>query len=78
MGLEIPTDEEILESEFSFYPPQLPRIPVRIPEDLIIRYEADKLAKFIAREGFHLEEEIKRKVLKGKSLQNETLRKLFS
>lgn len=51
---------------------------VKIPEDELVRYQIDKIAKQVAREGFHFEEEIKRMALKRKRLDCDVLYKVFS
>ena len=58
MGHKLLEDDEILESEEKFFPSHLERVKVKIPEDCVTRYQIDKFAKFVAKEGFHFEDEI--------------------
>ena len=77
MNLELPSEEDILLKEYRFFEPHLPRVYIQIPSQPHIRYQIDKIAKQIAREGYQFEEEIKRIILKGKRVKSEVLERLF-
>jgi hypothetical protein len=51
MGLYIPTEDQILAKEFQFFEPDLPRVLIKIPDDPVARYQIDRVAKQVAREG---------------------------
>eukprot|EP00347_Sterkiella_histriomuscorum_P020531 403337449 len=77
MGHELLQDDSILESEYNYFPQHLQRIHVKIPEDCLTRYQIDKFAKFIAKEGFQFEEEIKYHISKGKNLENQIIKQII-
>ena len=67
-----------MEQEYNFFNENLKRIQIKIPEDCVARYQIDKVAKKVAKEGFPFEDEIKRIVLKSKNFKNTTLYQVFS
>ena len=78
MTMDLPSEDEILQKEYQFFEPAYPRVYIRIPENPSHRYQIDKLAKQVAKEGYQFEEEIKRVILKNKRVKCDILSKLFS
>lgn len=76
--LEIPSELQILEKDNQFFDLSLPRIQIKLPTDLIARYQIDKVAKQVAYEGYQFEEELKRIILKRKQVDSPALYQVFS
>jgi hypothetical protein len=68
MAMDLPSEDNILQKEYDYFEPTLPRVYVSIPTNPSTRYLIDKIAKLVAREGggYTLHEEIKRVIEKGK------------
>jgi len=77
MGLNLPTEDQILAKEYQFYEPDIPRLFIKIPDDPIARYQIDKVAKQVSREGYSFEDELKRIILKKKRFESDALYKVF-
>ena len=73
LGQNLPSEADILAKDALFFDPSLPRIYVKLPLDPVTRYQIDKVAKQVAKEGQAFEEAVRRVVLKRKRVQSDVL-----